>query len=501
MTTAGLVDERPVADLGWRRLSPRMLAVHPVQETIRALPALIGVLFLGTSSGHGGFWGLIGVGLTVGLGILRWATTSYRVGGDQVQVRRGFLRRRVLSIPRDRVRTVDVTQHPMHRVMGLARLTIGTGQSDRKEGMHLDGLTVPEAARLREELLNRTPTTVTAAPTAAAPEKVIVAIDPAWVRYAPFTLSGLATVGIVAGFVWRIISEAQVDPERFGPLRATTNELRRVPLGVAVVEVALAVIAVVAVASALGYILAFWSFRLTRQPNGTLHVTRGLVTTRATTIEERRLRGVELSEPMLLRAVRGARCIAIATGLRVGRGAERGGSLLMPPGPATEAHRVGAAVLGHPEPLTAPLRAHGPRARRRRYVRAVGLGAVPAVALLLAWALGGWPAWPWQTALAVPVAGALLAGDRYRSLGHAVSSGYLVVRQGSLVRRRAHLECDGIIGWRLRRSFFQRRAGLVTVSATTAAGRQHYVLPDVPLADSVPLIEAATPDLLTPFLK
>ena len=88
----------------------------------------------------------------------------------------------------------------------------------------------------------------------------------------------------------------------------------------------------VVVASTVGYALAFWDFRLTRHPGGTLHVTRGLITTRATTIEERRLHGVEISEPLLLRMVAGARLIAIATGLRVGRGAERGGSLLAPAG-------------------------------------------------------------------------------------------------------------------------------------------------------------------------
>jgi putative membrane protein len=93
-----------------------------------------------------------------------------------------------------------------------------------------------------------------------------------------------------------------------------------------------------------------------------------------------------------------------------------------------------------------------------------------------------------------------MAEDRYRSLGHEVIDGYLVVRRGSLVRRRVALERDGIIGWHLRRSFFQRRSGLVTVTATTAAGRQRYELPDVRLDESAGLVDLATPDLLTPFL-
>jgi putative membrane protein len=247
-------------------------------------------------------------------------------------------------------------------------------------------------------------------------------------------------------------------------------------------------------------VVAFWAFRLSRQDTGTLHVTRGLFTTRATTIEERRLRGVELSEPLLLRAVRGARCIAIATGLRVGRGAERGGSLLLPPAPRDEAVRVAAAVLGDAVPMTVELTGHGPRATRRRYVRALVLAALLPAGLAVLWWLADWPAWvPLSGLLALPAAVAL-AADRARSLGHAVTGGHLVVRQGSVVRRRSALARDGIIGWHLRQSIFQRRAGLVTVIATTAAGRQHYSLPDVPVAASVPVVDRTTPGLLDPFL-
>jgi putative membrane protein len=63
------------------------------------------------------------------------------------------------------------------------------------------------------------------------------------------------------------------------------------------------------------------------------------------------------------------------------------------------------------------------------------------------------------------------------------------------------LGTDGIIGWNLRRSFFQRRAGLATLTATTAAGRQRYEVPDVPSAEALRLADAATPGLLTPFLE
>src|SRR5262249_53981493 len=150
---------------------------------------------------------------------------------------------------------------------------------------------------------------------------------------------------------------------------------------------------VIAVLSTMGYVLAFWNFTLTRNQAGTLHIGRGLLTTRATTIEERRLRGVELSEPLLLRVVGAARCIAITTGLRVGRGAERGGALSPPPAPRSEALRVGEAVLGQRAPLAVPLERHPRAALRRRFVRSLFAAAVLiGLAGLLAWGTGN-PAW------------------------------------------------------------------------------------------------------------
>jgi putative membrane protein len=515
--TAEPAGSTPPDSAGWRRLNPRMLLLYPVQELPRALPALFGLLVAGSSRGNGQLWSFVGVAIVVGLGVLRWVTTSYRITPEQVQVRRGLLRRQLLTVPRDRVRTVDVTAHVLHRLLGVARVDIGTGQSDREResGIRLDGLSAEEAAGLREELLHRRArpgraatgtapepgaAAATAAPTVAEVERELARLDPAWIRFGPFTLSGVVTLGLLAGFLSQLVNEAHVDPSRFGLVRTVVDQLAGAGVWLAILEVVAAAVLVVAIASTLGYVLAFWGFRLVRHSGGTLQVTRGLVTTRATTIEERRLRGVEVGEPLLLRAVGGARCIAIATGLRVGRGAERGGSMLLPPAPRAEALRVAAAVLGRRAPVVAPLRAHGPAARRRRYTRALPLCALlaAAAAALRWWA--GLPAWVVVVSLALLPLGALLAADRYRSLGHEVVDRALVSAYGSLLRRRNVLACDGIIGWNLRQSFFQRRAGLVTLTATTAAGRQAYRVQDVTTAEALRVAGEAIPGLLTPFL-
>jgi putative membrane protein len=492
-------------EAGWRRLSARMLLVHPVQGLVRALPGLFGLAVAGTSSGNGGRWVLGGLALAILAGMARWFTTRYRITPEQVQLKSGLLRRRLRAVALDRVRTVDVTANAMHRLLGLSRVTVGTGRSDTgaDAGLRLDGLDRGASAVLRDELLHRrgaAPAAGGAPATTAPPEDEIARLRPAWIAYGPFTLSGLVTLGVIASFAANAISESNVDPRSVGPLRDAGNRVETLDPALAIaVSLAFALLAV-AVFSALGYVLAYWGFRLTRRPEGTLHVVRGLITTRAVTIEERRLRGVELSEPLLLRAARGARCAAIATGLRAGRGRDRGGALLLPPAPRAEAGRVATAVLGTDEPLTCPLIGHGPRARRRRYTRAL-TGATPvAVAAVGGAAVLGWPAWTWLVAVLPLAVAAALAADRARNLGHAVTGTALVARAGSLVRERSMLARDGIIGLNVSRSFFQRRAGLVTLTATTAAGEQAYAVLDVTPAEALRVAEAAMPGLLAPFL-
>jgi putative membrane protein len=489
------------ADAVWHRLSPRMLLIHPVVELGRALPALLGLFIAGKASGGSGIWGLVATAVVLVLALSRWFTTRLRITPDQVQLQRGLVRRQTLTTPIDRIRTVDVTSHLLHRALGLARVSIGTGTSDRRSSgrLVLDGLTAEAAVTLRNDLLSgRAGPTRTAAPVAVG--EYIARLDPAWARYAPFTLSGAFTALVVFGFAVRLYQDAHVNVLKLGPLGALDRTLTRHSVVLAVAVVLGLVAIFVAVASLGGYLLAFWDFRLTRDTAGTLHVDRGLLTSRATSIEKRRLVGVELSEPLLLRAVGGARTVAIATGLRARRGAERGGEVLLPPAPIGVARGVSGIVLGTPAPLLAPLIRHSRPALRRRLTRAL-LGAVLLTGVLLTLRIiGGHGNWLVALiAVSIPLS-IPIAVDRFHNLGHNLVDGYLVTRFGSIVRRHNALALHGVIGVNLRSTFFQRRVGLTTLTATTAAGKQRYPVTDLDEADAVALADAALPGLLTEFL-
>jgi putative membrane protein len=245
-----------------------------------------------------------------------------------------------------------------------------------------------------------------------------------------------------------------------------------------------------------GYVVANWGFVLSHA-NGAWHLRRGLLTTRETSLDDERLAGVSVAEPLALRLAGGGRVSAIVTGL--GR-RHQGSALLVPPAPRPVVLRVAGIVLGTAGPVLAPLTGHGPRARRRRFTRALAPALLVLVATLLLLLLADAPAWLLPVAaLGIPAA-VVLAADRAGGLGHALVEGHLVARSGSLNRHRHALATEDVIGWTFRSSWFQRRAGLTSLAATTAGGQQAVTVLDVPEPAAVGLATAATPGLVEQFI-
>lgn len=489
----------------WRRLDPRMLVVTPLGMAVRLLPAFALVLITGGGTDDRGR--LIGTGvaivLMVALGVVRWRTTRYRITPDRVELHSGWLRRQRRSVPRDRIRTVDLTAKLEHRLFGLSVVKVGSasGSSTEHHGLSLDAVSRAEADLLRRELLDHSPASVPVAAAAApAPVEVLARLDWSWLRFAPLTFSSLAGVGVIAAAAFNILTDLGVNPTEIGAVDDAAIRLSRGPVWAAVGVVAAIVLAAAVVGAVALFTERWFGYRLTRERSGegsALRVHRGLLTRRSLSVAERRMRGAEIVEPLLLRAGRGAQCRALSAGLA--RDAQ--GGVLQPPAPRAEAHRVAAAALReHPSEITAAvLRRHPRAALNRRMTRALGPTSVLVVVAFVVGALVPWLAWAGPTSLVLLPVAALVGWDRYRNLGHELTSRYLVSRQGSVARRTVALQRSGVIGWTVRQSIFQRRVGLVTLEAVTGAGAGGYAVLDLTAADAVALADAAVPDLLAPF--
>ncbi|WP_299052353.1 PH domain-containing protein [uncultured Nocardioides sp.] len=509
----------PVAEAEWQRMDVRYLVVGPFAAARQfVIPAGAAAIGLGST---GSPWALLAlpafVVLSLLFGMVPWLTTYFRVTDTAFEVRRGLLNKTRLTAPLDRVRSVDLEASLVSRVLGLTKVAVGTGVDDTR--IELDGIAKADGEGLRRFLLTRsraaaapspapatdatgTPPAEGGPPPVPAPavevEPVELArIDWSWLRFAPLSLARLAVLAGALTFLSQFVNdipvlETEAARSAYDYVAAQALSLVLV-VGAVVALVAWVVVAVAA------FVVQWWNLRLVRDGDN-LRLTAGLITTRSTSVDEKRVRGVKLTEPLLMRPAGGAELATLATG--VGEG---GTTTVLPPCPRTVAVRVGEDILGRPtdEPLTVDLHAHGWLARRRLHVQEqVGVlvvaGVIALVVALVPWDL------PWWIPLAflvvfVPL-GVVVCEAQYRNLGHRLTAEHLVVVGPSVVRRREVIESDGIIGWVVQQSFFQRRLGLATLVATTAAGGEKVVAVDLALPVAVGLAHAATPGVLDEFL-
>ncbi|MEV6431239.1 PH domain-containing protein [Nocardia sp. NPDC051463] len=520
----------PQPDQPWLRLDKRMLLVHPVTEVVKFIPVLIGSVILGTSSGNHG-WSVITLALIVGFALTRWFTTTYRVGQTHIELRTGLIQRKKLSVPRSRIRSVDIEADLLHRALGLAVLAIGTGQhAESGEKFKLDALDARVVPGLRAALLAHTATDTANASSGVAGAQVPHSLYPvdifrkglpentsgdlpaprsakeighwhaSWVRYAPLSLTGFAIIAPVVGLAFQYgLGQTLFNSDAVHNLEHGST----VFLAVGGVLLLLAIVIVVSLTSCARYLTTYFGLRVL-DDGRTLQLRHGLFTTRQTTLDRARFRGATVNEPLLLRLAGAGELEAIMVG-------DNPRHKILPQAPrAAVEHTLthllaprAAAEVGPSELGTAPLTAHGPVAHRRRHSRALLPVLLVVITMLIFSSAGAEYSALWWLLPAVMASLAIaLAEDRYRGLGHTVlpatdsSPTWLITRAGSLDRDRDCLEAPGVIGWTVRQSLWQRRAGVATVVAASAAGKKRYLVIDIPLDRAWPLIDSVTPGLL-----
>ncbi|MCO1339911.1 hypothetical protein BJH93_13600 [Kocuria polaris] len=518
---AAAVENTP--DPGWQRLNARMIWVDLAQSFLSLLPAIVAIWVVGVDPSGGQMWPLIGIA-AVGLwgavaDALRWVVTSYRVTATHVESKSGIFRRVHRSIQRDRLRSVDIEAKLRHRLSGLRIVNIGAGQqtADGDSAFALDALSKHDARTLQSRLLHATddrsntdadPSTRDDAaetdtpatePGGGEPSRVFARFEPRWVIHNLFSVwTYIVVFGIGGGTYW-FLSSLGVDIAGFVAGLLDWDSLGWV--GIIVVVVA-ALTAVGALFMAVIYFTEYWGFELARvrSRDGTMLRTRqGLLTSREVNRQEHRVRGMQISEPLLWRWMGTSDTTVITTGLNMWSMTQP--SAILPRGPIKVAREVAADVLGTEEnPFEAPLIQHPRAALRRRLWWATAIAAGTGAVLVWLAAIDVLPATAaWAAAGIWPLL-LVAAAIAYRSLGHTIAGPYLITRSGLASRSTTVLQRSAVSTIVLRESIFQRRLGLRTVSAMTAAGYCAYETPDLDARASLQFARDVAPGILDPFL-
>lgn len=525
------------ATAGWQRLSARIIWVDLVISLVSTLPAVAAIWVFDVDASGAQIWPLIGLAAFGVIGaifdVMRWIFTRFRITTSYVELKTGLLLRRHRSIQRDRIRSVDIEAKLRHRIARLRVVKVGAGQQTAagESALSLDALSADDALALQNRLLRddasaegtlrRSATTQARAdepqpsppadsdaeqsgdqagpPPTGEPIRIFTRFEPTWFIYNMFNIWAYAlALGLGWGAMW-LLSTVGIDLYGF-----VAGLLDWESIGwVATVVIALLVIgALGAVGLGISYFTENWNLELARVPSreGTMLRTRkGLFTTREVNRDENRIRGVQISEPVLWRWMGVADTSVITTGLDVWSMAEP--AAILPRGPVHRARDVAGEVLGGTEnPFHTRLTPHPGNALRRRLWWATVFslaiaGALTWLAITDVLAEG----WIWVTAGLWPVA-LLAAVIAYRALGHTITDRYIITRSGLLSRATTVLQRSAVSTIVIRESVLQRRLKLRSISTLTAAGYGGYDTPDVERQHSLEFAVQAAPGLLDPFL-
>lgn len=484
-------DAAPVPDeVAWQRLDPRTIWASSVfLAGILAgtgTPVAIGLLLSGLGPGWTLFW--VGGGVLVGtvatavVEVVRLAVTRFRVDEHRIERRVQFLGSSTTVLSTQRIRNVEVAADLVQRRFGIAEVRLASGDSDGPR-FTLSALDRSQAEELRARLLGDR---------ATADTSVLATGEWGWLRFAPVTL-WTPILGVFAfGAIFQVADWFQAVP-------AMLDWFREFVDGTSWWVVVLALLAIAVVIGTIGTIVIhveeWWHYRLERQDDGSLELHRGLLIGRATHFDGRRIRGVRLHQPPGLRRVRAARLDVIAVGVSGGAdesGRQKQSPALVPNAPVGFVTQVGETIAGTSWPES--LEQHPPAALRRRLVRAVLTTA--GVVLVAFVPTVFWPSLWWIGLLALAVAAPLslwIALDNARGLGHRITDRHAALRRGSIFRRTDLMHREGLLGWNIRESPFQRRVGLVSLVATSAGGSGASRLPDVSGAQAAEVMGTAGP--------
>jgi putative membrane protein len=438
--------------------------------------------------------GPLGVLVGVALGVARWRAYRYELAGDTLTITSGVLRRQRREIPLRRVQNVDVTQGVFARLAGLAVLRIETAGGGATEA-ELGLVTRAESERLRADLRawrrGEGETAGADAGTDAAggeteewptpgggiaPDVGTTPADPgeetlfemtvpgllvmAAVRFRPGSLPlTLLSLPVLERYVTAYLRRLLAPSIEAGRL---VLDPRTVLMGVAGLAAVLALAWLISVAIT---VTRYYGFRLTRGDEE-LRYERGLLQRYSGAIPLDKVQAVSVGENVLMRRFGYAALTVETAGYAPGSG-ESGG---VPSAVPLADRDAVVALVDDLEGVDDLSVERPPRRARRRYagryaiLAALLAGVAYAVGALVV-PLGPWWALPLAGVAVAPVAGHLKWANR----GHRADEDHLLTRTG-VVSRTTHVVPYGRLQTAFRtRTVFQRRWGLASCVADTAA--------------------------------
>lgn len=137
----------------FRRQHPIAAVTQFLAVVRQNLVPIVIFLVVGTRNTDNYFWYffVFGVISTLVLGILGWVRFTYRVDGDELQIKKGIFVRKNLYLTKDRIQVIDITEGLLQRVFGLVKVEVKSAGSGT-DNATISAITRDEALELRSLL-------------------------------------------------------------------------------------------------------------------------------------------------------------------------------------------------------------------------------------------------------------------------------------------------------------------------------------------------------------
>jgi putative membrane protein len=425
--------------------------------------------------------------------IVSWLRQRWWVEGDRLRVRSGLLQIDDRTIPVDRIQRIDRNQTLGSRFLGLYELRAETAGGSGSE-LSLRYLSGVEADAL-EGWLDEQRHGVLHDQQFEKVEELLTATPFRDLIIGGATSNRIGALAVLVGTAFQLFDDATANTyeiiERWFPAITEPFSSRS---GVIVAGAVIVVLALVVgwIASIATTVLRFFEFQLVLTDDE-LRRSHGLLSRFQASSPLHRIQAVRIEQPLLRRVFGYSSVVAETAGSPGGDGG--GSGMLTPIAPNGPALALTARVLGPEEAEIVSLHPVSRLTIRRGFIRALLLLSIPVAGAVFLAVDSGPIGWFGPPLVAVLVA-MWYSRARYRALGYRVSDGHVVTREGVLTRRWWSVPLPKVQTVAVRRSPFQRRLGLATVSVDTAGGSAPIRIVDLPgdLADQIGmrLIERST---------
>lgn len=468
----------PIGDDGGFR-APR--ALHPASIVLgiplrQVIQGLIFPAVIGASAGPGLEFAFIVVGVLLAVTavsrVLLWQRFRYSFDGAVLRVDSGLLSRSHRALDVARIQQVEVDRSLIERLVGLATLRVETAGGTGETEVELRVIPEADADRLRSavraskaaiqggghaEAVGGTEVDVTGTGTDATGEdgRVLVEVGLGRIVLAAISGSRLLVLPAILGASLQFFGEATelggdaLDPEALAQ--------RVLALGVIAIIVLLIPASFVA-ATAVG-VLRDWGWTM-RRVDDDLHVTHGLLSTRASVLPLARVQLVEVQRNWIRRAF-GFATIRVHSAGGGGGGDRR---VTVPLVRNDEVDGLVAELLPGVDGIP-PLARHPRPAQRRAVFRWVRAALVPAALLLFVPNLAGELR---ILGAVLPVVAVVLGLVEYQQLAHGMTDRVLAGRSGALSVTTGLAPLVKVQGVTRSASPFQRRLHLASLTAHVA---------------------------------